>query len=161
MVCLARWHAQCVLRWIIHFSKEVLEQLLHGIAIVHELTLNNLFEQFLREVVHVNCAMQNVFFAINKMPDVSRSKRWTSSKKRASGRNARKASITPKFKPLPPCTAIPEGLFKTIKQSSSNKIWFSSAATLLRFLKSTHRFFQSHAQAEHERYHLFAIYTLA
>lgn len=51
---------------------------------------------------------------------------------RASGRNARKPSITPKLKPLPPCTAVPEGLFSTGIWSSSYKMTSASAATFCR-----------------------------
>ncbi|MNW18060.1 hypothetical protein D3C71_2174690 [compost metagenome] len=59
------------------------------------------------------------FLAIISRPEVSRSKRCTSSSSLASGRNWRSASITPKLRPLPPCTAMPAGLFITISALSS------------------------------------------
>ena len=50
------------------------------------------------------------FLATSSTPEVSRSRRCTSSRKRASGRIERSDSITPWAMPLPPCTAMPDGL---------------------------------------------------
>lgn len=72
---------------------------------------------------------RGAFFATNSTPEVSRSRRCTSSRNRASGRNARSPSMTPKLNPLPPCTAVPEGLFSTRIWSSSYKMTSANAAT--------------------------------
>ncbi len=73
------------------------------------------------------------FLATSSTPEVSRSRRCTSSRKRASGRSARKPSMTPKLNPLPPCTAVPEGLLSTRMWSSSYKMTSVSAATFCKF----------------------------
>ena len=59
------------------------------------------------------------FFEIISRPEVSLSMRCTNSKYFLPV-TSRIASITPKSRPLPPCTAIPDGLLSTIKPSSSN-----------------------------------------
>ena len=62
------------------------------------------------------------FLATSSTPDVSRSSRWTSSRKAASGRAWRNRSMTPNEMPLPPWTARPAGLSSAISASSSNRI---------------------------------------
>ena len=62
------------------------------------------------------------FLATSSTPEVSRSRRWASSRKRASGRIARSDSITPCATPLPPCTARPAGLSMATSASSSRRM---------------------------------------